>query len=179
MRRSLEDNKNTQKPGDNIQIISIKDGQEDPALGHTSGILVSRIPISGDNKETERNMKKNQQLVSNLFNPLLNTLTGSLVPQDDLDQVKFKIVEILSLKDNYSKENQSLKSHQAAYLDLLQKNEELRKQLGQLEEEGGVEVPDLILRSRRKSPRSSPDGQERQEHQSSCQVISYSGSGSP
>jgi hypothetical protein len=169
---SYDDKENTPKPDDNIQRISIKDVQDEPASGHGPGKLVSKIPISGETKESERNMKKNQQIVSNIFNPFLNTFSGSVLPQDDLDQVKYKIVEILSQKDNYSKENQSLKSHQTAYSELLRQNEDLRVRLCQLE----GEVPDLLQGDKR-SPRvggvdrSSPDGQEREEQsQISCQV---------
>ena len=68
-------------------------------------------------------MRNNQQIVTNIFNPFLNTFNGSILPEDDLDQVKFKIVEILSQKDNFSKENQSLKSHQTAYSELQKQNE--------------------------------------------------------
>ena len=110
---SYDDKENTPRPDDNIQRISIKDtGPEEQAPGHASGNLVSKTSISVGTKESERNIKKNQQIVSNIFNPFLNTLNCSVLPEEDLDQVKFKIVEILSQKDNYSKENQSLKSHQ-------------------------------------------------------------------
>ena len=172
---SYDDKENTPRTGDNIQRISIKDVHDESPSLHSSGKLVSKIPISGETKDTERNMKKNQQIVSNIFNPFMNTFNGSAFPDDDLDQVKFKIVEILSQKDTYSKENQSLKSHQTAYSELLRQNEELRERLGQVE----GEVPDLICGDKR-SPRvaggdrSSPDGQEREDGaaQSSCQVSS-------
>ena len=112
-------------------------------------------------------MKKNHQIVSNIFNPFMNTFNGSMLPIDDLDQVKYKIVEILSQKDNYSRENQSLKSHQTAYSELLRQNEELRQKVSRLECESVGEVPDLICGGDKRSPRvevgvdrSSPDGQE-------------------
>merc|ERR550525_601336 len=116
----------------------------------------------------------NHQIVSNIFNPFMNTFNGSMLPIDDLDQVKYKIVEILSQKDNYSRENQSLKSHQTAYSELLRQNEELRQKVKQLECETVGEVPDLICES--KSPRveapgvdrSSPDGQEGGEEEPSA-----------
>jgi len=163
---SYDDKENTPKPDDNIQRISIKDVNEQDSGGQGPGRLVSKIPISGETQDCERSMKKNHQIVSNIFNPFMNTFNGSMLPIDDLDQVKYKIVEILSQKDNYSRENQSLKSHQTAYSELLRQNEELRQKVKQLECETVGEVPDLICES--KSPRvevpgvdrSSPDGQE-------------------
>ena len=169
---SYDDKENTPRPDDNIQQVSIRDsGHEEQAPGHGSGKLASKTSISGETKESERNIKKNQQIVSNIFNPFLNTFNSSVLPQDDLDQVKFKIVEILSLKDNYSKENQSLKSHQTAYSELLRQNEEMQQKLKVLEScgEGSREVPDLILRVDKDEARvqgvdrSSPDGEERLE----------------
>ena len=168
---SYDDKENTPRPDDNIQRISITGPAEEPAPGHGTGKLVTKTPISGDTKESERNIKKNQQIVSNIFNPFLNTFNCSVLPQDDLEQVKFKIVEILSLKDNYSKENQSLKSHQTVYSELLRQNEELQQKLKVLESggEGSREVPDLILRVEKGEARvqgvdrSSPDGEERLE----------------
>jgi len=163
---SYDDKENTPKPDDNIQRISIKDVHEQDSGGLGPGKLVSKIPISGETQDSERSMKKNHQIVSNIFNPFMNTFNGSMLPIDDLDQVKYKIVEILSQKDNYSRENQSLKSHQTAYSELLRQNEELRQKVSRLECEVVVgEVPDLICGDKR-SPRvetvdrSSPDGQE-------------------
>lgn len=131
---SYDDKENTPKPDDNIQRISIKDVHEQDSGGQVGpGKLVSKIPISGETQDSERSMKKNHQIVSNIFNPFMNTFNGSMLPIDDLDQVKYKIVEILSQKDNYSRENQSLKSHQTAYSELLRQNEELRQKVSRLE----------------------------------------------
>merc|ERR1719458_862446 len=165
---SYDDKENTPKPDDNIQRISIKDVHEQDSGGQGGpGKLVSKIPISGETQDSERSMKKNHQIVSNIFNPFMNTFNGSMLPIDDLDQVKYKIVEILSQKDNYSRENQSLKSHQTAYSELLRQNEELRQKVSRLECESVGEVPDLICGGDKRSPRgeggvdrSSPDGQE-------------------
>jgi len=164
---SYDDKENTPKPDDNIQRISIKDVHEQDSSGQGPGKLVSKIPISGETQDSERSMKKNHQIVSNIFNPFMNTFNGSMLPIDDLDQVKYKIVEILSQKDNYSRENQSLKSHQTAYSELLRQNEELRQKVSRLECESVGEVPDLICGGDKRSPRvevgvdrSSPDGQE-------------------
>jgi len=164
---SYDDKENTPKPDDNIQRISIKDVHEQDSGGQGPGKLVSKIPISGETQDSERSMKKNHQIVSNIFNPFMNTFNGSMLPIDDLDQVKYKIVEILSQKDNYSRENQSLKSHQTAYSELLRQNEELRQKVSRLECESVGEVPDLICGGDKRSPRvevgvdrSSPDGQE-------------------
>merc|ERR1740123_2972550 len=164
---SYDDKENTPKPDDNIQRISIKDVHEQDFGGQGPGKLVSKIPISGETQDSERSMKKNHQIVSNIFNPFMNTFNGSMLPIDDLDQVKYKIVEILSQKDNYSRENQSLKSHQTAYSELLRQNEELRQKVSRLECESVGEVPDLICGGDKRSPRvevgvdrSSPDGQE-------------------
>jgi len=176
---SYDDKENTPLPDDNIHRISIKDAET--SSGHGEAKMTSKIPITGvETKETEKNVKNNQQIVSNIFNPFLNTFNGTILPQDDLDQVKYKIVEILSQKDNYSKENQSLKSHQTAYSELLQQNEELHQKLAKLssrvEMEGGREVPDLLCRDKKVEgvDRSSPDGQEKEEDisKSSCQVPS-------
>ena len=145
---SYDDKENTPKPDDNIQRISIKDVNEQDSGGQGPGRLVSKIPISGETQDCERSMKKNHQIVSNIFNPFMNTFNGSMLPIDDLDQVKYKIVEILSQKDNYSRENQSLKSHQTAYSELLRQNEELRQKVKQLECETLGEVPDLICESK-------------------------------
>ena len=179
---SYDDKENTPKPDDNIQRISIKDVHEQDSGGQVGpGKLVSKIPISGETQDSERSMKKNHQIVSNIFNPFMNTFNGSMLPIDDLDQVKYKIVEILSQKDNYSRENQSLKSHQTAYSELLRQNEELRQKVSRLECESVGEGPDLICGGDKRSPRvevgvdrSSPDGQEggaeEPAGQSPCQV---------
>jgi len=163
---SYDDKENTPRPDENIQRINLKDTE-------TRGSEIKDSDM--------RNMRNNQQIVTNIFNPFLNTFNGSILPEDDLDQVKFKIVEILSQKDNFSKENQSLKSHQTAYSELQKQNEDLRQKLARitssLEMEGVREVPDLLCTEKKTErvegvDRSSPDGEERDEDQSrsSCQV---------
>jgi hypothetical protein len=84
--------------------------------------------------------------------------------EDQLDDVKFEIVKILTDKADFSKENAVLKNYQQAFSELQLQNTELRRRL----EEGGggkglLEVPEQVEgKMIPEIDRSSPDGQERE-----------------
>ena len=78
--------------------------------------------------------------------------------EDELDQVKFQIVKIVSDKNDFSKENAVLKTYQNAFATLTEQNEILKKRLErftrmEISNETPTIIPDI--------DRSSPDGQEK------------------
>ena len=81
--------------------------------------------------------------------------------EDELDQVKFQIVKIVSDKNDFSKENAVLKTYQNAFATLTEQNEILKKRLEgftrmEISNETPTIIPDI--------DRSSPDGQEKDSH---------------
>ena len=100
--------------------------------------------------------------------------------EDELDQVKFQIVKIVSDKNDFSKENAVLKTYQNAFAALTEQNELLKRKVRELsimnlssplERAEQVTVSTEILNGSGKRSqiseidRSSPDGQEKDTDQ--------------
>ena len=93
--------------------------------------------------------------------------------EDELDQVKFQIVKIVSDKNDYNKENAVLKTYQNAFAALTEQNELLKRKVEQFSvmeatqdsRQERIDPPTLISSNQgRQMPvidRSSPDGQEK------------------
>ena len=82
--------------------------------------------------------------------------------EDELDQVKFEIVKIVSDKNDFSKENAVLRTYQNAFATLTEQNESMKKKLEELAIMDSSNEP---LRMIPESERSSPDGQEKDSDQ--------------
>ena len=103
--------------------------------------------------------------------------------EDELDQVKFQIVKIVSDKNDFSKENAALKTYQNAFAALTEQNEFLKRKVEELSIMDASHDDQSILKTispetgsaitdRKTVPdvdRSSPDGQEKDaDHQTHC-----------
>ena len=96
--------------------------------------------------------------------------------EDELDQVKFQIVKIVSDKNDYSKENAVLKIYQNAFAALTEQNELLKRKVEEysvmdpLTTSRGSDTDNLsneitTTKQISKIDRSSPDGQEKEPDQ--------------
>ena len=99
--------------------------------------------------------------------------------EDELDQVKFQIVKIVTDKNDFSKENAVLKTYQSAFVALTEQNELLKRKVGELtimsvsnpevwSEQVTISTEIVNGSCRSQTPeigRSSPDGQEKDADQ--------------
>ena len=104
--------------------------------------------------------------------------------EDDLDQVKFEIVKIVTDKNHVSKENAVLKTYQNAFASLIEQNEFLKRRVQELSDKEAIGYH-IQSDQEKNSPmmscsgikegqipgidRTSPDGQEKDpDHQVNC-----------
>ena len=87
--------------------------------------------------------------------------------EEQLDQVKLQIVNIVSDKNDVNKENELLKNSQVAFASMSEQNDSLRKKLEDntrmLDQAEPVDLSNSI--ELLDSDRTSPDGQEREKEQ--------------
>ena len=75
--------------------------------------------------------------------------------EEELDQVKFEIIKIVTDKNDFSKENAILKSYQPEFASLSEQNELLKQKLT-----APSAMLDLSVLESPETDRTSPDGQE-------------------
>ena len=94
--------------------------------------------------------------------------------EDELDHVKLEIVKMMSGKDAFSKESQTLKNYEVKIFELEEENEKLKQAVKHLELslktdpqlDEKVSIPDILLANTSfvdlitDTDRTSPDGQE-------------------